>query len=220
MKSSVGRNHMKKIRTILIEWLITKIRLYTFLEFLAWFKRDFSQQATFYVKKKVLKRNSNGKYWIETGTYYGSMTRYLAEISDYVHTIEPSTNLFLKAKKRSKYFNNIVFHNGSSEEKLRGVILDISTKTNEINFWLDGHYSYGETFLGEKQTPIIYELKVISELNGLFPSISIFVDDVRSFVNNFDMYSDYPDLDYLVNWARSNNFKWKIEHDIFIMNKK
>jgi hypothetical protein len=26
----------------------------------------------------------------------------------------------------------------------------------------------------------------------------------------------YPSLDLLVDWARSNNFHWHIEHDIFV----
>jgi hypothetical protein len=42
------------------------------------------------------------------------------------------------------------------------------------------------------------------------------VDDVRCFNPHIAEFSGYPDMDYLVDWARQHGFKWHIEHDIFV----
>jgi len=63
---------------------------------------------------------------------------------------------------------------------------------NKINnptlFWLDGHYSRGDTVKEEKETPIYYELRHI--LCKEFTEHVIVIDDAR----NVGSVPDYPKI--------------------------
>ena len=174
---------------------------YSTKEFWFWYRRDFTGNSPNLIKKRILRKLSNGAIWIETGTYYGGTARYLSKFSSKVFTIEPSQVLFQTAIRKSKKFRNIEFLNGTSEEML--------SKTLE-----------GNTYLGKISTPIKLELSSIELYRGKFKDITIFIDDVRCFNPTIDAYKEYPDLNYLVNWSNKYDFDWHIEHDIFIMKKK
>jgi hypothetical protein len=192
---------------------------YSTKEFWLWYRRDFTGNSPNLIKKRVLRKLSNGTIWIETGTYYGGTARYLSRFASKVFTIEPSQVLFQTALRKSKKFRNIEFLNGTSEEML-SKILDLIPSGSRINLWLDGHYSEGNTYLGKISTPIKSELSSIELYRGKFKDITIFIDDVRCFNPTIDAYKEYPDLNYLVNWSNKYDFDWHIEHDIFIMKKK
>jgi hypothetical protein len=65
---------------------------------------------------------------------------------------------------------------------------------NELNepaiFWLDGHYSGGFTAMGEKETPVYEELKIIFSNKQ---DHVILIDDARLFNGN-DGYPTFDDL--------------------------
>ena len=87
-----------------------------------------------------------------------------------------------------------------------------------MNFWLDGHYSGGSTFRGEKDSPIKEELAAIEEALPTLDSVAVLIDDVRCFYSDeFTALNNYPSVDYLVDWARKHGLRWRIVHDIFIM---
>ena len=65
----------------------------------------------------------------------------------------------------------------------------------------------------------LHELSAIENNFSNFDKLSILIDDVRCFLPSNVDYSDYPSIDYLVDWARRMNVCWRIEHDIFIMQK-
>lgn len=166
------------------------------------------------IKNSVLKRNgSEGATWIETGTYLGETTLYLAKDAKRVITIEPSKELFESAKERFKNYENIQIFNGLSEDLLDGILSAVDG--GNICFWLDGHFSFGNTFKGPKDTPILEELETIKKYLSKFDELTVFIDDVRSFQKD----SGYPPLDHLVEWARANNLRWHIEYDIFVAKK-
>jgi len=215
----MGNFSLKRLRAKLINILLDTEIYNTIKDFKQWRKRDFAENSPFFVKRKVLLNNSYGKYWIETGTYFGQMTRFLSGISFQVWTIEPDLYLLENAKKISKRFNNIQFIHGTSETTLEKLLTEVSKITKDLNFWLDGHYSHGLTFKAEVDTPIKFELEVIRNFEKSFSNITIFIDDVRCFEKNEGIYEDYPSLNYLVDWANLNGFNWKIMHDIFIMKK-
>lgn len=88
-------------------------------------------------------------------------------------------------------------------------------------FWLDGHYSAGDTYSGERDTPILLELDAIGGALDRLGEVLVFVDDVRLFATQHheiesETRDGYPKLSQLVNWADFNNLQWTIEHDIFI----
>ncbi len=102
---------------------------------------------------------------------------------------------------------------GTSEERFREAI---GLLKGPIAFWLDGHFSGGITFKGTRDTPIKYELEIISENIEAFERITVFVDDFRCFAKSASSAEPYPPRAYLVNWAEQLELSWTIEHDIFI----
>jgi hypothetical protein len=179
-----------------------------------WKERGCLENAPQFIKENIfLKYGITGAKWIETGTYLGTTTSFLEKNFDEVFSIEPSTKLFNRAtrifkKRRIKLFNDF-------SETIFPILLP--QLSGNINFWLDGHYSAGITEKGIKECPVEDELSAIAENLSRFKRVTILIDDVRCFLQNDPAYSDYPSLDYLVDWARKNQFKWCIEQDIFIM---
>jgi hypothetical protein len=140
-------------------------------------------------------------------------TILIASGGNIVHTIEPETKLYERAKKVCKKYPNVNIYNDISEN----VFPELLPKLNgDINFWLDGHYSGGITFQGPCDTPILSEINCISANIEQFDKICVFIDDVRCFKPVLKKYSEYPTIDTLVEWATSNKLNWEIEHDIFI----
>ncbi|MDB4520503.1 hypothetical protein N9118_13250, partial [Akkermansiaceae bacterium] len=181
-----------------------------------WKKRDFLDNSPQLVKEKVFdKYGIAGAGWVETGTYLGTTTDYLSKRFPHVYSIEPAKDLYTSASKRFKG-GNVTLFNDVSENIFPTLLPKLS---GNINFWLDGHYSAGITFKGDKDCPVEDELNAIEANIDNFKKITILIDDVRCFLPSDTEYTDYPSIDYLVDWARRFNMRWRIEHDIFIMQK-
>ena len=181
-----------------------------------WKRRNYLGFTPQFVKELIfMKYAVDGADWVETGTYNGTTTNFLSNRFPHVYTIEPEQNLYNTACKR---FNgrNVTLFNDVSEKALPILLTKLS---GDINFWLDGHYSEGKTFKGEKDCPIEDELNAIEKSLKNFGKLSIFIDDIRSFLPKSSNYTDYPSIDYLVDWARRLNMRWRVEHDIFIIQK-
>ena len=178
-----------------------------------WRKRGYSENSPQFIKQKIfLKHGIPNAQWIETGTYMGTTTEFLAGHFPLIHSIEPGEDLFNNAVNRFEGKKNINLYNDVSENVLPKLLPELS---GEINFWLDGHYSEGVTFQGEKDFPVEDELAAIKSNLPNFTKVVILIDDVRCFLSASQY--DYPSLDDLVDWAREQKFSWRIEHDIFIM---
>ena len=93
-------------------------------------------------------------------------------------------------------------------------------QSKDISFWLDGHFSQGETFKGLNDTPILEELKIISDFLSKMSNVTILIDDVRLFRTDVKLSETYPDLRKLVDFATDKNLYWTIEADIFVMTNK
>ncbi len=186
-------------------------------QFKKWEERKFAPPSPNFIKKECLMRNGFPEStWIETGTYLGETTEFISMNSRQVYSIEPEPLLFENAKKKLENIKNIEIINGTSEEVMPLLLSKIS---GNVNFWLDGHYSAGVTFKGEKDTPILDELNCIGENLARFGKVCIMIDDVRCFNPMIDEYSSYPALDVLVDWAKIHKLNWHIEHDIFVIKK-
>lgn len=179
-----------------------------------WKKKGYLDSAPQFVKQNVfLKHGIHGAPWIETGTYLGTTTTFLLENYGKVYSIEPSEELYNRAEEIF-HNKNVEMFNGVSETILPTLLPKLR---GSINFWLDGHYSAGITYQGSKDCPVSEELEAIANNLSNFEKIAILIDDVKCFLPKNTFYSDYPSLDFLVDWARHNGFVWSIEHDIFVM---
>ncbi|NEQ86244.1 MAG: hypothetical protein F6K26_41070 [Moorea sp. SIO2I5] len=149
-----------------------------------------------------LRRATGIKTFVETGTYKGHMIAAVADDFDAIYSIELGEDLYLAAKQRFQSFSNINLILGDSAVQLQYVV---ETLDSPAIFWLDGHYSEGETARGEKETPIIQELEAI------FTSPQdhvIVIDDARCF-NGKNGYPTIQQLKKIIYKKRPN---WNFEH--------
>jgi hypothetical protein len=201
---------LKKILPQSFVDLIQKLNLFTFHGLGIGFYRENVPQ---FLKEKVLAKyalaNSD---WVETGTYKGKTTLYLSKKFPHVYSIEPNVELYKAAYNRFKG-KNVTLFNDVSENVLPKLLHKLR---GNLNFWLDGHYSQGITFRGKKDCPIINELNAIKKNFDNFKKLSIFIDDIRLFLSST---KDYPSINYLVDWTRRLDMKWRIVNDIFIIQK-
>ena len=168
--------------------------------------------APHFIKQSTLLRYSiKESVWVETGTYLGETTCFLAKYFPFVYTIEPSQECCRLARKRFRRFDNIKLLPGTSEETLLPLLAKIDSPS--VCFWLDGHFSAGITFEGQAKCPVLHELGVIEASLSKFKKVAVFIDDVRCAQSDPD---NYPPLDVYVNWARQNRLTWTVENDIFI----
>ena len=115
------------------------------------------------------------KTFIETGTYNGETIFELEPLFDKLYTIELSEKYFYNTK--SKYNGNkIDFILGDSSKIFKTILPNIIEKTI---FFLDGHWSSGDTGKGEKDCPLVEEIMSINE--NLKEEAIIIIDDYRLF---------------------------------------
>jgi hypothetical protein len=207
MKSSVFR--------VMPLWAIEAGR--SFRSVIDWVRRGCIGFAPQFVKQNILMTYCvPAAPWVETGTYLGTTTKFLAARSPKVHSIEPATALFEDAARRFSG-SNVVMHHGTSEEVLPRLLADLH---GPVNFWLDGHYSAGLTYKSAKESPLLEELAAIRANLSHLSDVAIFIDDIRCCVPlAHQREGGYPALDELVSWARDNGFSWQIEQDIMIVNR-
>ena len=200
---------MKQLLKKILPSLLTE-----YMGFRSWKKRDYLDNSPQFIKQQIfIKYGIPNAKWVETGTFLGETTAFLAKNFQSVHSIEPSLDLFNSAKQKFKE-QKVYLYNDVSENVLPDLLAKLS---GEVNFWLDGHYSAGITFKGKTDCPVEDELKAISHNLNNFSKMTILIDDVRCFLPVVTHYADYPSVDYLVDWSRQHKFNWRIEHDIFIM---
>jgi hypothetical protein len=183
-----------------------------------WRARGFSPPSPYFIKLAVLLRNAiPNAIWVETGTYLGQTTKELSIHGSLVYSIEPEPFLYARAAAYFEKFANVEIINGLSEEVFPVLLPGLS---GDVNFWLDGHYSSGNTHKGPKDTPILEELSQITRSLHNFHRVCVLIDDIRCFNPQIEEYSSYPSLNKIVEWANINELEWHIEHDIFVAKSK
>jgi hypothetical protein len=181
-------------------------------DFVDWRERAFAPPAPREVKLATIMRHYIPEStWIETGTYLAETTAAMAEIAPRVYSIEPKPEFVEAARAQFAEQAHVEIIQGISETELPALLSRISD--NKLSFWLDGHWSMGNTFLGPKVSPIVDELHVIDHCLARLDSVSIAIDDIRCF-DQAD--GGFPGLEWLADWAFQRDLSWIIEHDIFI----
>jgi hypothetical protein len=211
---------MKILNKILLTFLGLRISNDDLQELIKWKNLyNYSEPFPTFVKKEVFNEfNSSSKIWVETGTLVGDTAKYLSKVAKFVYTIEPSEKYYNISLKNLTNCENVKIYNDTSENKLND-ILEIIKPNSEVCFWLDGHWSGGDTFKGETDTPILSELDTIKRYLNKFSKLNILIDDFRIFDigNNVETY---PSKEVLIEYAAKNNLKWRITRDIFILSKE
>lgn len=113
--------------------------------------------------------------FIETGTYFGDTIENMKHYFSKIYTIEVSKMYHEKARHRFRDYPHIQCIRGDSGTELKEILVQSDEPTV---FWLDGHWSMGNTEFHDIHVPLYKELDTILQLK----SISlVIIDDVRLF---------------------------------------
>jgi hypothetical protein len=111
---------------------------------------------------------------VETGTYLGGSARLLAGLFETVVTIELSESLAARAAQEFADWPSVTVRQGDS----RHVLPELAAADVPTLYWLDGHWSGGETAGAAHECPLLEELAAIRA--GTVDD-AVLVDDARLF---------------------------------------
>lgn len=122
-----------------------------------------------------LRKKMNLDVFVEGGTFKGDTAKNMGSRFRKVYTIEKSKVMFDIAKENLQGIKNIDLLKGDTREHLRTIL----TTNDNILFWLDAHWSGGDTYGEEDECPLIEELQIIFEYSKNYV---ILIDDARLFL--------------------------------------
>ena len=143
------------------------------------------------------------KVFVETGTYTGHMVLAMLDRFEQVYSIELDPVLYAKTRRMFMRHRHVHLLQGASEEVLPKVLEDVALP---CLFWLDAHYSGGQTARGTLDTPILLEVRCILRHRRADEHV-LLIDDARSFTGR----NDYPTLDELRNTILTAKPGWNFE---------
>lgn len=144
--------------------------------------------------------------FIETGTHKGNMIAAMRDRFDTIYSIELGDELYARAKERFAHDPHITLLHGDSGIVLPELLQEITVPSL---FWLDAHYSQGETVRGQEDTPIERELRAI--LEHPVKNHVIMVDDARC----FDGTHGYPTTEAIRTMATNHGYLFETKDDNF-----
>lgn len=164
------------------------------------------------VKLAVIRNNiptPQPRVFVETGTYYGDSVAAVKDMYTNVISIEVDETLYKKACARFANDKNVFITYGDCVRKMPEIL---ATLQEPAVFWLDGHYSGGETGKGEIEDPILISLNQIAThpVRGHV----IFIDDART----FDGREGRPDISDIFNCIKKVDSRYiiRVQSDIIV----
>ena len=125
------------------------------------------------IAKKLLEEE-NIKVFVETGTCKGETIFSMEELFDKLYTVELGKKFYDDLVDNYKGLK-INFYNGRSQDKLPVILKNIDEK---VLFFLDAHYSGGDTYGSVYEVPLLDELKIIMDWGK---ECVVIIDDCRIF---------------------------------------
>ena len=156
----------------------------------------------------VLKfRDSSGvRCFIEGGTFRGKTVKWAASHFQRVITIEASPIVYDRLKPEHPLFPNVKFLLGDTRKLLPTIIDELD---GPAIFWLDSHYSAGDTFGAGDECPLLKELEII---NSTPHEHLILIDDARLFTqpppapHDVDAWPTFGDILGVLNRGESRRY--------------
>ena len=113
--------------------------------------------------------------FVETGTFHGETAAWAAQHFARVVTVEASPHYYQLAAQRRAALPTVDFRFGHSAPVLRELV---PTLDGPALFWLDAHWSAGDTYGAGDECPLLHELAAIVQRNA---SNFILIDDAAYF---------------------------------------
>ncbi len=144
---------------------------------------------------------------VETGTYLGTMIEAMRSEMDRVISIEVDEALHALARHRFRRADGVTLLRGDSATKMREAL--VVAGGGPVVFWLDGHFSGGETGFGQSHCPVREELAVILERGA---RDAILIDDAHCFGVD-PAYPPIAELEAIVTAARPD-CRLELRHNV------
>lgn len=155
----------------------------------------------------LLKDRYAVKDFIETGSYYGNTAVWAASCFDNVTTIEYSREIYEETVAKHGKIQNINFIFGDSRSVLKTIVPKLS---HPAIFWLDSHWSGGQTYGENDECPLIEEIRA---MNMSKCAHFVFIDDARLFTSPAPRphrIEQWPSIDEIIEALKSSNHKYYI----------
>lgn len=123
-----------------------------------------------------IKNRGNISCFVESGTFRGETASWAASQFKHVYTIELSKSIYKETKKTLELLDNVNFTFGDSRIVLKKIVPNLK---EPALFWLDGHWSGGETYGENDECPLLSELETI---NMAKIQHVLLIDDARLFL--------------------------------------
>uniref|UniRef100_UPI0040473770 hypothetical protein n=1 Tax=Algoriphagus sp. TaxID=1872435 RepID=UPI0040473770 len=150
--------------------------------------------------------------FVETGTFMGDTLGFIAASGCTSYSIELSEEFYKNALERFRGQSNVNLILGDSGEQLPILISDLK---EPALFWLDGHYSAGNTASADQHTPVSKEVSAV--LDHPVKGHVILIDDARC----FDGTNNYPFLEDLLLFIRKDgHYLAEVSTDIIRLTPK
>ncbi len=129
------------------------------------------------------------KHFVETGTYEGETVTTVLKMNsfDFITSIELSPKYAKEAQQKFQQNSNVKIIEGDSSVELQRICPLLRQATF---FWLDGHFSGGDTAQGTKDCPLHEEAHTI--MNTCVQECVVAIDDVRLFDKK--LYEDWTGI--------------------------
>ncbi|MFO0624673.1 MAG: hypothetical protein U0325_03585 [Polyangiales bacterium] len=124
----------------------------------------------------LIRQAIHAEVFVEAGTFEGATAAWAAGSFGEVITIEAAPALFAAARARLKAHPNVRCEEGDSRGVLRRLL---PTLQRTAVFWLDSHWSGGETYGKTDECPVLDEIELIAAAGGAH---AVLIDDARLFL--------------------------------------
>ena len=141
-------------------------------------------------------------YLVETGTCHGDMVAAMQKEFKKIISIELAEHFYREVCERFRGVTNVELIHGDSAEALPQVVARLDAPAL---FWLDGHYSCGDTARGAGDTPVKEELRAIFQPGS--PRHIVLIDDARC----FGVHPAYPTLEQVRALVQAARPGWQVE---------
>jgi len=117
--------------------------------------------------------------FVETGTFKATTAVWASKHFKKVFTVEAAETIYREAVAKHGNIGHLHFIHGHSTAVLAELVADFESNHEQVIFWLDAHWSGGETYGEQDECPLLDELKVILQSNTKH---IILIDDARLFL--------------------------------------